>query len=1425
MSDKSKKDPLAGTGSVFEQPKPFTQKAAEFVDALTGMQNPEEGNDAISQSWDPMDVIPVERAASMAKQAFTGIRGALQAMRTAPTVEAYNKAARELADLYAKQRGMSINHVPGNAKVDEKFASRIADAFERMPHNPDAPEVQRAYGALVQETEDQFKLLKESGLKVSKIKPGMENPYKTSKDLHEDIRKNNHMWYFPTESGFGSEAAKGKHPLLVATKETIDGEPILANDMFRIVHDYFGHVKEHTSFGPRGEEAAWRAHMQMFSPEAQKALTTETRGQNSWVNFGPKGAQNRANPGATTYAEQKAGLLPDWAMQTEPKPKRLVHYSRHDGDLAEIDPNYHGTGAAGRESKRGNIVPRSYYYEEGTEPEELVASGAKKIYTVEEPANIIDFNSPEAEKLLVEGAWNDASDLERRAKELGYAGFKNSHPSNPVPNAVALFDKQPVVSQEAAKKAAKAAAAAAAIGAGSQVYAPEEAQAVGFAEGGQVGMQDTAPQGLDDFLMTPIQPGVGEMPAGLEAFIAPELQQAKYGTPGQVGLTALEGAAQGLAGPLATAFETEVLGVDPEAMRGRAEANPGTAIASEVAGFVAPALLTAGASAAAKAGVTGAAKAVPMLANVAKYTQAGLIGSAAQSTERFVVNQIGKDAVRGAFEAALYQGGHELSRAFKEDPAQTAETAMVDIGLAGVMGGAFSAGLGLAMRKMGAQVPTAAPELPTFISEVDRPKLDAGDFVTSINHTPQLKEQERKSILEGLRELKPETPEIRAAAERLQAPVMEGMISNSRWVQKGEDMLINGAPTYSGLRRQAMYNEGWEKATHAVDEALGAESKISQAELGQMMRDSFVKRIEHEYAPIEALYAELKANNTIIPIADDAAQILKKELGGIAEARVSPSSPEGRAVRRALSDIQRVQTVDDLRALKSTFSVQAMARPEEKRLASIIQSKLEDLEELSIERAAKMVSKGASSADRATIAARMQEMIALKDQAKAAYKPFIQDIQELVGQLGKKAYGAKHAIQILKDELTAEQITSRLFTKKNSEFLEFFRKKFPEEMRWMQGYQKNALREAASKEGLSPKLVFNQVNKLEPEIQNALFSKAELQRLRDAETYVRSFPKNFNPSGTSGAIAFRDYFTPGARDAVGAAVGSAIGGPLGAVAGFVSGKAAANARDLAIEKFIQSVVMSPEAKGAVALAKATVAGEKLAKKAVKAVFQTGKDVMPAAVIPMGAHRERLSKLVGLYESQPEKVLELGANSPVPEYSEAFVATTTRAVQYLSSIKPDEAPKNPLDAKQPVSAYQKAEYNRALDIAQQPLAVLDYIKKATLTPQDVGTLKAIYPAVYKKLSQELISGVMEAHAKEEMIPYQTRMQLSLFLGQPLDSTMTPEGITSAQERAPGSQPESATMPASGAKHSMAGMGKLADSAQTHSQSREAARAGR
>lgn len=220
------------------------------------------------------------------------------------------------AQEYTQQAGLRTP-VQNNeyAKVDTAQAKKIADAYDAAKHDPSDPKVKKAYDAFKKETLDQWNFLKSKGVKMEPwAREGQ--PYKNSAEMQADVEKG-HLFYYtggdmPADHPMGAKIPSG---------ETY-------NEIFRAVHDYFGHTKDGNQFGPRGEENAWRAHSVMYGPEARKAMTAETRGQNSWVNYGPKGEFNRANPTKTVYAEQKAALLPDEFVESgsgkPPKPPAKV---------------------------------------------------------------------------------------------------------------------------------------------------------------------------------------------------------------------------------------------------------------------------------------------------------------------------------------------------------------------------------------------------------------------------------------------------------------------------------------------------------------------------------------------------------------------------------------------------------------------------------------------------------------------------------------------------------------------------------------------------------------------------------------------------------------------------------------------------------------------------------------------------------------------------------------------------------------------------------------------------------------------------------------------------------------------------------------------------------------------------------------------
>jgi Large polyvalent protein associated domain 38 len=240
------------------------------------------------------------------------------------------KPAQDAAERYMEQAGLDYDPPTTYVKVDPARAKAIADEFEAMAHTPEDPEVQRAYSAMIAETLAQYQTILDTGLKVEFITGA--DPYGNPRNAILDIVENNHFWVYSTKSGFGSneEFDPLDNPLLQETEFQISGQPALANDIFRVVHDYFGHVKEGVGFRADGEENAWRSHSAMFSPLARKAMTTETRGQNSWVNYGKYGETNRtASPSKTIYADQKIGLLPDWVVNDG------VKFSRKKGTMAD----------------------------------------------------------------------------------------------------------------------------------------------------------------------------------------------------------------------------------------------------------------------------------------------------------------------------------------------------------------------------------------------------------------------------------------------------------------------------------------------------------------------------------------------------------------------------------------------------------------------------------------------------------------------------------------------------------------------------------------------------------------------------------------------------------------------------------------------------------------------------------------------------------------------------------------------------------------------------------------------------------------------------------------------------------------------------------------------------------------------------------
>lgn len=197
----------------------------------------------------------------------------------------------------------------------------IADAYDRMPHDPYAPEVVAAYRSFKGQLLDQWEAM-HSGFEplplghTVTVLPflGTGQPYSSSYDMFDQVLNSHHLFVF---TGGDMPA---NHPLAEQSGIVVDGVDFTFNDVFRAVHDIYGHCAISASFSASGEEKAYQEHRRWFTGLAQLALQTETQAQTCWFWYGrhlrradgsiPKrGEPDYIEPRNRPYAEQKANLV------------------------------------------------------------------------------------------------------------------------------------------------------------------------------------------------------------------------------------------------------------------------------------------------------------------------------------------------------------------------------------------------------------------------------------------------------------------------------------------------------------------------------------------------------------------------------------------------------------------------------------------------------------------------------------------------------------------------------------------------------------------------------------------------------------------------------------------------------------------------------------------------------------------------------------------------------------------------------------------------------------------------------------------------------------------------------------------------------------------------------------------------------------
>lgn len=172
-----------------------------------------------------------------------------------------------------------------------------------------------------------------------------------------------------------------------------------------------------------------------------------------------------------------------------------------------------------------------------------------------------------------------------------------------------------------------------------------------------------------------------------------------------------------------------------------------------------------------------------------------------------------------------------------------------------------------------------------------------------------------------------------------------------------------------------------------------------------------------------------------------------------------------------------------------------------------------------------------------------------------------------------------------------------------------------------------------------------------------------------------------------------------------------------------------------------------------------------------------------------AHQELIENLSNLANNPKALIERLSAathalHAVAPHTAASTQETATRAIQFLAS-KIRQPDPDPLGEKYEPSSTERLNFHRYVSVVEDPTVALHQVKQGTLTPETLETLQTVYPRLYDKMKQAVIGKL------DPGMPYQTKMMVSQFLGEPVDSSLKPERILSLQGAfAPGSPPAGA-----------------------------------
>lgn len=799
------------------------------------------------------------------------------------------------------------------------------------------------------------------------------------------------------------------------------------------------------------------------------------------------------------------------------------------------------------------------------------------------------------------------------------------------------------------------------------------------------------------------------------------------------------GAARGLTFGLSDQALSKLNLIKPEALKAYRDLNPTSSLVGEIAGTVAPVLLSGGTGLVAK----GAAKALPSLAmdagiGAAKLTGAGLKGKIASKTVSKIVENAAKAGVGSAVEGALYGSGQLISEDALGDAEFNAENLLAYAGEGALLGGVTGGSIPI----IGAGAKAFGTRVRSLLG-----KSFKGDTLNSLVNTAEISRDLSRASVDNITNEKISN----AIKEKFKRAGREDFAENGigaasdNWMFRMNESSLRKQPTIFGNKVREKYDVLYDELNKDAKNLIGnVDLDKAASDYASDIKAKTLSKLDSLEAQSKSYYEKLGDKLSDIPVnSDDFKDVIdslksKKYIGLFNTNKYFDQLADAASNVTNLDELKQLRTVYG-KTLKNRFG------SEDYQIIQDIYSSLTDKRDSLIKETAKSiggdVSKNLSKADDFYKEINKQSMevgeaLGLKNKGYRDFKEKISKIDDyklrnkILSQSDKSKLDKIKAFSPDAYEDARSSKLRDLFYKSLDGQSEFNGKKFVN----------NVLKDEKHKY-----LMFGDQSTEEISLLADIFNK---------------IPAPINPSDTNTAEQFLNLFNVVTHAQSWLQYSMYTKGEKG-INKYLN-------ETLDVFKNIESRTNQSKIK---------------ISESVGDFITKTRQLPTVATLNAGESRnyDDAIKYLSDFENDPDGTIEKITEKNkiifdnAPKTSEALSGKTMQIFQFLKEKMPKSYEGVGYFNNYQPSKSEKMKFMKYYTYANKPTQILDDLKNGFVKPEAVETVRALYPRMYEEIYNEIISRVAEV----KDLPYKKKRSLYNMLSIIGASSMIPKNLRMLQ----------------------------------------------